>query len=270
MREAQETGPMPRDRAKRLVLATAAAALVGLFLALLGPFGTYLIDDMAPRGAYWVGTMVLGVAVYGPALGIGLKLADRLGGSRWIAAILSVLLASLVHAALTRAIAFALWPQLAELNAPPAFWYLQVLVIALPVVLGFGLVTGRLGHRPPARRDLPRTAPGDPQLAAHLPPHLGREIICLGMEDHYVRVHTARGSTLLLMPFGQAIAEASPIEGLRTHRSWWVARAAVVRAEGDARAMRLRLANGMTAPVARAAVAHLRSLGWLEKAGGAP
>jgi DNA-binding LytR/AlgR family response regulator len=83
------------------------------------------------------------------------------------------------------------------------------------------------------------------------------------MEDHYVRVHTRAGSALLLMPLGQAIAEAAPLAGVKTHRSWWVARNAVIRTEGGPRAMRLHLSNGLVAPVSRAAVATLRKDGWL-------
>ena len=38
-----------------------------------------------------------------------------------------------------------------------------------------------------------------PLLLEQLPPHLGSEILYIQNEDHYIRVHTAHGSALLLM-----------------------------------------------------------------------
>jgi DNA-binding LytR/AlgR family response regulator len=83
------------------------------------------------------------------------------------------------------------------------------------------------------------------------------------MEDHYVRVHTASGSHLVLATFGQAQAALEGAPGLRVHRSWWVADRAVAAAERDGRNLRLVLANGLTAPVARSSVAEVRAKGWL-------
>ena len=52
-------------------------------------------------------------------------------------------------------------------------------------------------------------------------------------------------------------------EGMRVHRSWWVARAAVVGVEVEGRNLKLRLSNDLRAPVSRASVAKLRQVGWL-------
>jgi DNA-binding LytR/AlgR family response regulator len=83
------------------------------------------------------------------------------------------------------------------------------------------------------------------------------------MEDHYVRIHTAAGSRLVEGPFERVIATMGDLEGLRVHRSWWVARAAVVGVEAEGRNLKLRLANDLRAPVSRASVAKLRQVGWL-------
>ena len=84
------------------------------------------------------------------------------------------------------------------------------------------------------------------------------------MEDHYVRVHTEAGSELLHMPLKAALAALSDVEGLQTHRSWWVARGAVQEVVRSGRNLRLSLVNGMTVPVARASVARLKQAGWLQ------
>ena len=60
-----------------------------------------------------------------------------------------------------------------------------------------------------------------------MPPRVGRELLALQMEDHYVRAHTEHGSALILMSLKEAIAELGDAEGMQVHRSWWVARGAV-------------------------------------------
>lgn len=97
-----------------------------------------------------------------------------------------------------------------------------------------------------------------------LPPRLGRDLVCLVMEDHYVRVHTAAGSDLILLPLHKAVEEMSGVPGMQVHRSWWVARAAVREMLEDGRNLRLRLVNGLEAPVSRQNVARLKAAGWLD------
>jgi DNA-binding LytR/AlgR family response regulator len=86
------------------------------------------------------------------------------------------------------------------------------------------------------------------------------------MEDHYVRAHTRLGSALILIPLRQAVEELGGLPGLRIHRSWWVARHAVVGSMQDGRNVRLRLANGLFAPVSRGSVAAARAFGLLTPA----
>lgn len=88
-------------------------------------------------------------------------------------------------------------------------------------------------------------------LADRLSPQLGTDILCLRVEDHYVRVYTRRGDTLVLARFGDAIAAVSAIPGLRVHRSWWVATAAVDSLRRTGRTAELGLCNGVTAPISQ-------------------
>ncbi len=96
-----------------------------------------------------------------------------------------------------------------------------------------------------------------------LPPKLrGATIRAVQGEDHYLRVHTDRGSDLILMRLSDALAELEGLEGAQTHRSWWVARDAVRDVErGDGRAV-LTLEGGLTAPVSRRYAKALREAGW--------
>jgi DNA-binding LytR/AlgR family response regulator len=96
-----------------------------------------------------------------------------------------------------------------------------------------------------------------------LPSHLGRALICLENEDHYVRVHTALGSALILMRMRDAVAQLHGADGERVHRGWWVSRHAVAEVVRRERNISLRLTDGREVPVARANVATLRARGWL-------
>ena len=89
------------------------------------------------------------------------------------------------------------------------------------------------------------------------------EIHALEAEDHYLRVHTAAGDTLILMRLYDAIRELDGIEGSQTHRSWWVARAAVtdtIRSNGR---VSFTLKDGLSAPVSRGFAKALKTDGWL-------
>jgi hypothetical protein len=258
-----------KGSAARVARAVVAATALGIFLGIAGPFGSYLNGGVVARIAYWVVSMWLGVALYGGALVLARPLAARSGIPIWIAAGFLVMAASLPQALATSALALYFWPQLAQLSLSQLDWFMQVLMLAGPVALGYGLWAGLLPppwagrHTPlPIADREPDDASG---LFALLPPRLGTDIICMAMEDHYVRVHTALGSDLLLMPMARAVEDVAGIEGFRVHRSWWVARSAVVRIDGPARTMRLRLVNGMDVPVARRTVAMLRGLGWLDR-----
>jgi DNA-binding LytR/AlgR family response regulator len=85
------------------------------------------------------------------------------------------------------------------------------------------------------------------------------------MEDHYVRVHHAAGSELVLMTMRQARHSLGAVRGLQVHRSWWVAERAVEEVLAEGRNLRLRLSNGLLVPVSRSAVAPVRAAGWMDR-----
>lgn len=229
----------------------ALAVLAGTLLALLGPFGTYLNGDPVRLLGYWIGATLLGLLLYGWAYRI-VAARFTIGAWRgWLALLGATLAASIPEALATRTAAFQLWPDLAHRDLPLALWFAQTASIGLVAIGAHALL------RRPARRAAAAPAP----IASPVD-RLGRDVLALQMEDHYVRVHRATGSELILMPMSRAIA-AMQGEGLRTHRSWWVARHAVTAVEGNSRSMRVQLSNGVIAPVARSAVTHLKAAGWI-------
>ncbi len=232
------------------------AVIAGILLAILGPFGSYMNGGPASLFGYWIGAMLLGLGFYGTAYRI--VAVSTVIGSRawWIALIVAGLLASIPEALATRIVAFRLWPELARLDIPPGLWFVQTATIGVVAMTGVGLVQRRAWFAShDDRESLPSAVPIMAPVAG--------DVLALQMEDHYVRVHRPTGSELILMPLGRAI-EAIEADGLRTHRSWWVAAHAVAAVEGNARSMRLRLSNGLVAPVARSAVTHLKAAGWIK------
>lgn len=94
--------------------------------------------------------------------------------------------------------------------------------------------------------------PAEPRLLARLPANLrGAEIWALEAEEHYTKIHTSKGNTLLLMRFSDAIAEMDPQPGLQVHRSFWVSRRAVERVARVDKRWVVQLKGGLEIPVSR-------------------
>ena len=235
----------------------AVAAAAGLFLGLVGPFGSYLNQSRLTVLGYWIGTVLLGAILFGLTLRPAVRLAPRLGVPLLPALAAATVLAAIPMSLLCHALAMALWPAPIR-HIGLLVWYGQTLLISIPLAFGYGMTLARPEPRPEASEP-PRQAPdARSDLLSRLPPELGRELLALQMEDHYVRAHTSRGSVLILIPLRQAVAELAGIPGMKVHRSWWVARDAVTGAVQDGRNLRLRLKNGLEAPVSRMHVAAVR------------
>jgi len=109
----------------------------------------------------------------------------------------------------------------------------------------------------------PPPQPRSVRLATRLPLRLQHATIqALEAEDHYLRVHTDLGSELILMRLSDAIVELDGLDGAQCHRSWWVARSAVVDViKRDGRAT-LSLNANIEVPVSRTYLPALRASGW--------
>lgn len=237
------------------VIGLVASTACGLALGVLGPFGSYLSGSLGVRIGYWLvcvwaGSLTFGIGV--PALA---RWAQTRGLATWIWAPPAVALLTLPPAALSRLLALKLWPVVGQVSV--AEWFGQCLAISAMAMAVILWVTRRRVTSAPA------ADPTSADLRDRLSPRLGRTVLCLQVEDHYVRVHTSQGSTLILMSLSQAIAGLKGIEGVQTHRSWWVARAAITGVVEDGRNLRLQLVGGLEAPVSRSRVGLLRQEGWL-------
>ncbi len=96
-----------------------------------------------------------------------------------------------------------------------------------------------------------------------LSPQLGTDLICLTMEDHYIRVYTTQGNELIHMRMSDAMEELQAYSGVQVHRSWWVASAAIKNVTKEQRRYTVHLTNDLSAPIARNRVAAMKDAGFL-------
>ena len=263
-RDLHQSKPMPNlttATINRLAQALILTTIAGVVMGLLGPFGSYLNDGLLARIVYWVGTSWVGLILFGGALVIINSRTAQGSVARTWSLIVMVPIVSIIQTVLTRASAIAIWPVVEHVGPGWLIWYGQVLLVASIIVAAWTLIPSAPAASDAAPTPLPAVLPR-PQAATA--PDFSGDVIALQMEDHYVRIHRGSSSELILMPMTQAIAAMGDVDGIRTHRSWWIARHAVVRAVGPPRAMRIDLNNGVSAPVSRAAVAQLRAAGWLD------
>lgn len=253
----EEAGIESLERPRSWAAELAACAIVGAVLGVFGPFGSFFNDAMPVRIAYWAAVLLVMGALFGAVVRWIWPKARRRGipvGAWGLPVALAV---AAPVALVSRLLAIGLWPGIRH-TVGMAEWYGQAAVISLAYLSLYLVLRSR------AMRAASPPASDDPSsILDRLPPRLGRDLICLQMEDHYVRVHTTHGSSLLLMPMARAIAAAGAVEGMRIHRSWWVARHAVQEVVRDGRNLRLRLISGQEAPIARAKIAILKTAGWL-------
>lgn len=254
-----------------LVIEIAVMIAVGVALAIIGPFGSFAEGSFADRLAYWMPAALGGYLIVRPFVIVAAVAADALHLPPGPA-----LAAGVVVGALPMTF-FILWLNGNAFGRLPDFdgWfqlYFQIASIGAIVTLLFWLLDRREADPAPAPAaalapapllsPASATEPGE-RFFERLPAHLGRELIALEMEDHYLRVHTATGSTLILFRLRDAIAELGGVDGAQVHRSWWVVRRAVNGNVSDGRNVRLKLRNGLEVPIARNSVPGLRDAGWL-------
>jgi len=99
------------------------------------------------------------------------------------------------------------------------------------------------------------------RLYNRLPAGVTGEILHLSARDHFVDVELDGALVSLRMRFADAVAEMDGVSGHITHRSHWVAVAAIDGTERDNGKLVLRLTNGSKVPVSRTAKPKLEEVG---------
>lgn len=263
---------------KRLCLnAFGFLVTVGL-LVYLGPFGTWASLTISERLLFWTTTVGANWLVGHVVFTATIQSFNARNWPTWIALVLAALATALPGTA-------TVWLVVAiYLNYEPSDMlgviklYAQVFVLHLVIgSLVYHLIEKKFRRREITldanglessaqheRVDAEPEAPPGAALLARLSAHSRAELLHLRMQDHYVEVHTAAGSELLLLRFRDALREVEDVNGLQVHRSHWVARSAVAGVErrGGGR-VALRLVTGTRVPVSRSFAPVLKARGWI-------
>lgn len=99
----------------------------------------------------------------------------------------------------------------------------------------------------------------DEHLSAHIPAVKRGAVVLMSAADHYVEFFTEHGSHLRRMTMKAAVEKAKPADGMRVHRSHWVAYAAMLALEKDGERHILTLRNGLRVPVSPSNAAKVRN-----------
>ena len=250
-RQGIEWFPEAMDWVRGFAIAIAA----GVFMAVSGAFDS-AETSLGARLIYWIGLMFTG-SLLGSLIARPVFRSEWFASRPWLACIT-------VAALLTAPLTVIVWGATNLLIGRG--WEFRHILYGVPTVAMVSVVMTVINYladrRPRETHAGPAGSP-PPRFLERIPMKLkGAELYAVEAEDHYLRIHTDRGSDLILMRLSDAVTELEGIEGAQTHRSWWVAKDAVTEVErGDGRATFI-LKDGARAPVSRTFARTLRAEGW--------
>jgi len=228
------------------------AIAIGTFLAFLAPYETGALGWPAVW-FYWTGLIAFGVVCGGLASRIVAPFATD--WPEWLPYLAVSVLVSIPIAGAVISLQTLLGTMPPVSVWPTVYLFVWVISAAVSAISYFVDRSREAGAETPS---VGRA------LLDKLPVRLkSAEIWALESEDHYLRVHTSSGDALILMRLVDAIAAVEGLEGMQTHRSWWVARVAIEDAAVSGGRATLTLKDETQAPVSRSFYPALREAGWL-------
>jgi hypothetical protein len=245
----------------RIMRGVGIAVALGLIFSWFGVYETQNFP-FAERVVYWTGLMGIGI-VSGTVI-------SPLVSNRWLPkahpAVHVVVASLLISVPIT--IGLIIIEAAGDGTVAPPWWmglqYLYVLVVSL-LLTSLAWVLERYTEKQigPAGAGAVAAPVAASAFADRLPAKFrAADIYAVSAEDHYLRVHTSAGETMILMRLADALRELASLEGLQTHRSWWVARQGLSEAsKGDGK-LTLKLKSGVEAPVSRTYAKAVKDAGW--------
>jgi DNA-binding LytR/AlgR family response regulator len=230
------------------------AAVCGGLLGVAGAFGTGVLP-LGPRLAYWIVLMAAGTFTARAVL-TGIDRIALLSERRGLQLTVGTVVMAAIYTVVVWGVSRLAFGSALRLSLPD---YFPPVLLVSAAATAFNVLAAR---QPVETHAAAPGAPG-PRFLDRLPPRLkGAALYAVEADDHYLRLHTDRGSDLILMRLADAVAELEGLEGAQTHRSWWVARAGVESGRREGGRAVLTLKSGTEAPVSRTYVRALREEGW--------
>lgn len=240
-------------------IALVVQACVGAVLGVSGPFGTQDTVAFLPRIFYWI---LVVYSTYGIGL-FGLTVLQNTMSKAplWLQCLSSGVLNGIVISLFIVSLNLFLFGPTSMPNGVWPFVFRVFLIACFVTAAGATIV----------RLVVERTqVPAVPEKSSvalfnRLPIEKRGPLVALSVEDHYVRIKTTVGETMVLMRLSDAIGETGDTRGDQVHRSHWVAYDHVVsaRREGD-RAI-LTMSDSSEVPVSRANLKKIREAGLLPR-----
>lgn len=253
----------------RLTGQAGLAMLFAAVLAFLAPFGTYRFDAIERIG-YWTLLMAAWLVLSLIASGLVRRVPGWRSRGPAQRRVISTIVASLPMIVVT-GVANNMMNGWRPDGSEVAELFVSILLIGggyayLSDRLLGGLFDGQaraaafVAERGVEQESAPtEQGPADTTLIDRLPAHVRGGILCLQVEDHYVRVHARQGSAMVLMRFSDALRGIGHLPGSQVHRSWWVASGAVTGMRRTGRTAQLTLSNGISVPVSQPYLAEVTS-----------
>lgn len=229
-------------------------AAVTAILAIIGPFNTQARMDFPTRLVYWA-VICLAAYLIGMATSVLIgTIIFQHGWSKWVSRLLGALVAGVPIGAVIWSININLF----QLDTSAKYAFVEFLGFTTAISVLVTIIGLLLSTRHSIDADI-HSSGADPSFVFfdRLPRFLGREIISLEAQDHYINVKTTKGTKLVLLRLGDAEKELASVPGLRVHRSWWVAVDAVEKVIRKNGRTELVLKDGSTVPVSRS---HLKTI----------
>ncbi|MBM7073281.1 LytTR family transcriptional regulator [Shewanella sp. 202IG2-18] len=243
--------------------------VIGIFIGFLAPFGMHQYSLLITI-PYWSVTCLLVYWIFSPLHNVGDEYLTGAIKPAWLRQAIMLLFSSLIFALL-----LPLW-NIATLSL--SFNYFDVVIYAFPQVLVIATALTLLSiaknryiqqrqqlidfEQQTTSKNVEKTI-ANQQLTDFLmllPEDKQGQLLCLEMDDHYLKVHTHQGQHLLLMRFKDALERLSAYSGFQTHRSWWVAKDAISEISKDGRKYSITLSNRMQVPVSKTFEPRIKAL----------
>ncbi|WP_414087134.1 LytTR family DNA-binding domain-containing protein [Rhizobium sp. BR 314] len=235
---------------------------VVLIFAVTGPYGTFARLMPGARFGYW---LVLHAMAW--SIAIVLSIAAEVLLRKWMSNMLARMMTGAVISALPIGFGISLVDLAFFGDVPTVAAGLRQSLTSIPLCLLFCFLTYMTMHREIAiaaeapHHEMPvpaplatsemKTTPAQAPILSRLKPENRGQLIRLAVRDHYTEVVTTRGRELILLRFGDALMEIGDTEGLRLHRSHWIATGHVAGLKRDNGKLLVITRDGVEMPVSR-------------------
>ena len=245
LREMRDVFSSPRTLAAMLV--------IGVLLGLIGPFSTFQYFLLAPRIAYWVFIVLTcyGVGAFGG--GFVVNIMHQLKRQpNVVMMIIGGGIGAGLPVAVTVTIANATILGDWEISGFEGVMTLVYCVLVSMCITALHVLFLR-EDRPSAPKQVP--------ILARLQIQNRGKLLYMSMQDHYINVVTSRGQELLLLRMGDAEKETTGIDGLRIHRSHWIAIEGIKSVDRQNGNYVVEMLDGAKLPISRGQVQAARDAG---------